>query len=556
MKTLQQKYIVLLLVVTATLFNCSKDNGNASPDEDNSTSVHNIISFSPTSGQEGEEVTITGTNFNSIINENTVKFNDVSATISSVTSTQIITSVPVGATTGNIAVVIDDETVTSASAFTVDIETVPVPIIANVNPTAGKAGTIVTITGNNFSTTISDNIVEFNGVQATINSASTTELEVIVPNDANTGEIKIITNALTATSTSDFTIVVDRNLVFYGTLQRGGDNNGGTVFKIETSPAKFTLIKKLTSNEGTFPSNYFNKLSDGKYYSSTKNSGAIFSIDPSDDTFETVVRLPSDAVLLRNISNLIEYNGVNYFLGSDSSIPTSNRLAIYSFNATAKTITKFYTLDSDYASLTSAGITSVNNKLYATSYYGSTYTYGAFLSVDLSKTTNQGSLLANFSTTGRTPNGALIEKDGAIYGSILSRANSNDGAFYKYSIANNTLSTAYNLNGQTTSGIFLSNDKDKIYGTTFSGIVEHNISTNTNTVITSLTDTSNTFNGAPLVEGSDGNIYGFYSISNGTQYRQAVLFKYDVTLDTIETIYTFNANESEGWGPGALIEVK
>jgi hypothetical protein len=64
----------------------------------------------------GTTVTITGTN---LTGATSVKFNGVSATITSNTATQIVTKVPTGATTGPITVTTPSGTATSATNFTV-----------------------------------------------------------------------------------------------------------------------------------------------------------------------------------------------------------------------------------------------------------------------------------------------------------------------------------------------------------------------------------------------------------------------------------------------------
>jgi IPT/TIG domain len=75
-----------------------------------------ITSFTPTAGPVGTSVTITGTN---LTGATSVKFNGVSATITSNTATQIKTKVPTGATTGPITVTTANGTATSATNFTV-----------------------------------------------------------------------------------------------------------------------------------------------------------------------------------------------------------------------------------------------------------------------------------------------------------------------------------------------------------------------------------------------------------------------------------------------------
>lgn len=78
-----------------------------------------ITSFAPTAGIIGTTVTITGTNFDVVPANNTVTFNGTSATVTASTATTITTTVPVGASTGPIAVTVLSNTATSATNFTV-----------------------------------------------------------------------------------------------------------------------------------------------------------------------------------------------------------------------------------------------------------------------------------------------------------------------------------------------------------------------------------------------------------------------------------------------------
>lgn len=80
------------------------------------TPTHTITSFSPTSGPENTEITITGTGFTS---GTTVAFTDsVSATIISQTATEIVVQVPSGASTGSLTVTEASCPVDSPTEFT------------------------------------------------------------------------------------------------------------------------------------------------------------------------------------------------------------------------------------------------------------------------------------------------------------------------------------------------------------------------------------------------------------------------------------------------------
>jgi sugar lactone lactonase YvrE len=71
--------------------------------------------------------------------------------------------------------------------------------VSSISPDSGAYSTIVTITGSGFNTTASSNVVEFNGKTATINSATATQLVVVVPAAAGTGNVTVAWGSKTGT---------------------------------------------------------------------------------------------------------------------------------------------------------------------------------------------------------------------------------------------------------------------------------------------------------------------------------------------------------------------
>ena len=81
------------------------------------------------------------------------------------------------------------------------------PTISDFNPQSGAPGIDVTITGTNFSATISDDDVEFNGVKAVLKNATNTTLTVTIPQGATSGKITVNVNSKSATSMIEFRIL-------------------------------------------------------------------------------------------------------------------------------------------------------------------------------------------------------------------------------------------------------------------------------------------------------------------------------------------------------------
>ena len=101
-----------------------------------------VMSFSPTEGEVGTIVTITGTDFRDNPAENTVTFGgNVKATPSASTTTSITVKAPAGVRTGRISVTVDGETGTSEENFTVPgIEPVPPPRPSDILNVPGAEG--------------------------------------------------------------------------------------------------------------------------------------------------------------------------------------------------------------------------------------------------------------------------------------------------------------------------------------------------------------------------------------------------------------------------------
>ncbi len=153
-------------------------------------------SFNPTSAGQGYEITITGTNLSSVT---AVSFGGVPATsINIVSSTSIKAMLGTGAS-GDVVV-----SSPSGSASQPGFIFTITPAINSFIPLSGPVGQVVKISGTNFSTTPTNNIVYFGAVKAVVNSATTTSLFVTVPAGATYQPISVTTNGYTIYSRQVF----------------------------------------------------------------------------------------------------------------------------------------------------------------------------------------------------------------------------------------------------------------------------------------------------------------------------------------------------------------
>ena len=153
-----------------------------------------FVQTTTSAGKVAAKVTILGTN---LTGATAVSFNGTAATLNTVTSSEIITTVPSGATTGKITVTTPSRTLSTNVAFKV------IPQITSFSPGSGSVGTQVTITGVSLTQTSK---VTFGGVAASFTVNSDGQVTATVPTGAGTGKIVITTPGGTAASSTSFTV--------------------------------------------------------------------------------------------------------------------------------------------------------------------------------------------------------------------------------------------------------------------------------------------------------------------------------------------------------------
>jgi uncharacterized repeat protein (TIGR03803 family) len=159
------------------------------------TGLGPFIETLPTLGKVGASVKILG---NNLTGATSLTFNGTSATFTVVSSTEIIATVPSGATTGSLDVTTPSTTLTSNVDFRVT------PTIASLLPTNGPVGTSVVITGQSFTRVTT---ITFGGVKArSFTVDSDTQITATVPSRAKTGKIGVTTPGGKTTSTGTFTV--------------------------------------------------------------------------------------------------------------------------------------------------------------------------------------------------------------------------------------------------------------------------------------------------------------------------------------------------------------
>lgn len=176
----------------------------------NDNEAADIIDITPQGAFVGSEVTILGQYFSSKAN-NTVSFGGMEATIIGASLTEITIEIP-GVTPGDAVdvIVTSDGKVSNSLSYTTAIPVVPV--LTSLDPASGKVGSSVVINGSNFSPTLSENHVKFNGAEAVVTDVTATSVTATVPAGATTGDVTVTvdgeSNGLPFTVVESLTLVV------------------------------------------------------------------------------------------------------------------------------------------------------------------------------------------------------------------------------------------------------------------------------------------------------------------------------------------------------------
>ncbi len=188
-----------------------------------------ISSFFPLSASIGNIVTIKGTKFTGTTS---VKFGTIPAmSFTVLADTLLSATVGIGAS-GSVTVTTQNGTATK-TGFTYFTPVYPIPSITSFNPASGPVGTLVTITGTNFSTVASENTVHFGAVKGSVISSTANMISVLVPAGATNMLLTVTTNQLKASSNKPFLVVF---------------SGGGTISQSSFAPAqRFDGVKSSKS---------------------------------------------------------------------------------------------------------------------------------------------------------------------------------------------------------------------------------------------------------------------------------------------------------------------
>lgn len=194
--------------------------------------------LSPASGYPVTNITITGTNFDTLAGAVKVWFGGIQATtVVSATGNQIVVQVPSNAVSGKVSLQVWTTKLDSIGTFTV----LPSPAITsnytkNSQTNVAFPGDTVFIKGTRFGTDVSKIAIKFNGTTASnIPSLTDTLIRVIAPAGFSSGNITLTMGGLTITGTPAIINPNAAGVITPYFLSNTGDTTKGDGFTTSTT---------------------------------------------------------------------------------------------------------------------------------------------------------------------------------------------------------------------------------------------------------------------------------------------------------------------------------
>ena len=373
-----------------------------------------------------------------------------------------------------------------------------------------------------------------------------------------------LTNTIGITPGNTFTLGPDGAV--YGTLQAGGANNNGSLFRLATNGAFSVLGNMLFTTTGANPRGGLTLLSGttfyGTAYSSSGGYGTVYKLGLNTNSFSNSVMVLVDSFNGSATGAdptgglLLAADGKFYGVTTDGGL--LNNGMVYSMPAGGP-ITPVASLNmSSGAAPESPLVMGPDGSLYGTTFYGGPTDSGSIYRV----TTNGNYSVLGYvgGTNGVNPIAPLcFGADGALYGSTYGGGGGNVGTLFRVTTNGvfRTLMTLTNslTGGSPWGGMALGPD-GALYGTTQyggtnsgQGTVFRLTPSGTNFLFTNLAVFNNTNGATPqgtLLNGGDGFLYG--TTSTGGSNNNGTIFRINTNgvLNTIAYFQLTNGYQPQG----------
>jgi uncharacterized repeat protein (TIGR03803 family) len=364
------------------------------------------------------------------------------------------------------------------------------------------------------------------------------------------------------------------NGLLYGVTSGGGKNNAGVIFcyNIITGQETDLYDFRKTISDGEYPQGSLIQASNGLLYGTTErggiyDDGSIFSFDISDSAENDIYDFEKGTGIYPFGSLMQADNGLLY--GTTESGGSSNSGILFSYNILTGGETDIHDFGkgTDGAFPRGSLIQANNGLLYGITFEGGAVKKGIIFSYDISDSVEINIHDFGTGTDGSFPVSSLIQaSNGLLYGMTNAGGADSYGVIFNYNISTATETEVLDLHsasgeGEFPYGALIQSSNGMLYGMTsnggpfYSGIIfSYDISNATETYLHGFGigngDGYEPF--GSLMRANNGLLYGM-TLAGGV-YDRGVIFSYDLSKDKEIDIHDFG-KIFDGTNPeGSLIQ--
>ncbi len=355
-------------------------------------------------------------------------------------------------------------------------------------------------------------------------------------------------------------LLLASNGKLYGTAIDGGANAKGTLFEYDINTNTFTKLFDFDgNNSGEIPFGSLFEASNGNIYGTTyqggnNNNGIIYEYSPQTNSFQKLYDFV-DSIGNQPIGKLTEVSS-GIFYGMTRTGGANNKGTIYKLDISTNQVVNMFNFTTNTGANPMGSLLKASNGLlYGLLALGGANGKGTLFSYDY--TSSSFNKLVDLTTlTGSNPFGSLIEyNNGILYGLTQKGGLLNGGVLFKYDANTGNYSKEIGFGesplGSDPDGSLLFATNNKLYGLASYGgkynngvLFEYDPATQTYYKKADFEDstTGDDPEGSLIQVGNF--LYGF--TSSGGSNNEGVIFKYDLTNDTLIKVVDFdNVNKGK-----------
>ena len=341
------------------------------------------------------------------------------------------------------------------------------------------------------------------------------------------------------------------NGLIYGSASASGANSGGTLFSFNITGSVFTKLIDMAPATGSSPFGRMIQASNTLLYGLTNRGGMndggfLYSLNTSSNAYTPVAEL-GDFGMSDAWSGLIEEPAGTLY-GACNDGGTTGSGALLKFVISSSTLTEAVAMSFAQGAGPKGRLLLASNGLF----YGLTSgggTGGTGIIFSFNPGTNVLTRLADLSgANGAAPLGTLAESGGKFYGVCNAGGASNFGTIFEFNPTGSVLTKKIDLSAITghspPAGLFKASN-GRLYGLTTAGgsnslgtLFEYVPATNTLTVHVDFDNTTGTQPDADLFQASNGLLYG--TLSSSGLYSNGSMFSFNTGTNTFTKVYDFD----------------